>query len=87
MRAAISREGTATILLRQAKTFCRPSWKWKLFSSKTPITVTGTSPTRRGLPTISPVGKKTPAASAPSTATGAPVAYSWAEKPRPCSIS
>ena len=67
--------------------FCCPSRKRKLFSWKTPITVTGTSPMRSGLPTMSPVGKKTLAASEPRTATGAPVARSWAEKPRPCSIS
>ncbi len=87
MRAATNPEGTAMILLRQAKMFCCPSRKRKFFSWKTPITVTGTSPTRRCLPTMSPVGKKTLAASEPRMTTGAPAAKSWAEKSRPSSTS
>ena len=87
MRRATRGAGSATMRLRHAKTLPSLSRQWKIFSFRTPTTVTGMSPTRITCPTGSPVGKNTLAAWAPRTHTADALAMSSDEKTRPRSIS
>src|SRR6266508_1738920 len=87
MRRATRGAGSATMRLRHAKTLPSLSRQWKIFSFKTPTTVTGMSPTRITCPTASPPGKNTLLASAPRTHTAVALEMSSAEKARPRSIS
>ena len=87
IREATKVAGRAMIRFRQAKTFPSFSRQRKIFSFRTPTTVTGVSPTRITCPTASPFGKKTETASAPRRATGAAFSRSSVPKARPDSIS